>query len=85
MDLAAGVLTFDSFKKRQGGVYRSVPVPPSLLEVLDWYTAFASTKSIEDVAVVPVWSWSRMPGWRAVHDVMMGARLEGTYSSAKRF
>jgi integrase len=27
VDLAAGVLTFESLKKRRTGVYRSVPVP----------------------------------------------------------
>ncbi len=35
IDLAAGVLTFESLKKRRDGVYRSVPVPPALLEALD--------------------------------------------------
>jgi integrase/recombinase XerD len=35
VDLAAGVLTFESLKKRRTGVYRSVPVPPALLDALD--------------------------------------------------
>lgn len=35
VDFAACVITFESLKKRRGGVYRSVPVPPRLLEVLD--------------------------------------------------
>src|SRR4051812_17867943 len=30
VDLAAGVLTFESLKKRRTGIYRSVPVPPAL-------------------------------------------------------
>jgi len=35
VDLAAGVLTFESLKKRRDGVFCSVPVPPALLEALD--------------------------------------------------
>ena len=27
--------------------------------------------------------WSRMTGWRAVHDVMVAARLEGPHASPK--
>jgi len=30
IDLAAGVLVFESLKKRRGGIYRAVPVPPNL-------------------------------------------------------
>src|SRR4051812_5093968 len=35
VDLVAGVLTFESLKKRRTGVYRNVPVPPALLDALD--------------------------------------------------
>jgi integrase len=35
VDLAAGVLVFESLKKRRTGIYRAVPVPPVLLEALD--------------------------------------------------
>ncbi|RYF16724.1 MAG: site-specific integrase, partial [Oxalobacteraceae bacterium] len=32
---------------------------------------------------VRLWLWSRMTGWRAVHDVMVTARLEGPHASPK--
>jgi integrase/recombinase XerD len=35
VDLAAGVLVFESLKKRRTGIYRAVPVPPALLDALD--------------------------------------------------
>ncbi len=35
VDLAAGVLVFESLKKHRSGIYRSVPVPPALLDALD--------------------------------------------------
>jgi integrase len=35
VDLAAGMLVFETLKKRQSGIYRAVPVPPALLDALD--------------------------------------------------
>jgi integrase len=35
VDLAAGVLVFESLKKRRTGIFRSVPVPPALLDTID--------------------------------------------------
>jgi integrase len=35
VDLAADLLLFESLKKRRAGIYRAVPVPPSLLDALD--------------------------------------------------
>jgi integrase/recombinase XerD len=35
VDRAAGVLVFESLKKRRTGIFRSVPVPPALLDTLD--------------------------------------------------
>lgn len=31
-DLAAGLIVFESLKKRPSGVHRAVPAPPALLE-----------------------------------------------------
>ena len=84
VDLAAGVLTFESLKKRRDGVYRSVPVPPSLLEALDMVHGIREQQSSKGRGRgVQLWPWSRMTGWRAVHDVMVAARLEGPHASPK--
>ena len=48
VDLAAGVLTIESLKKRRTGIYRAVPVPPALLGALDMavsYTHLALAKA----------------------------------------
>ena len=84
VDLAAGVLTFESLKKRRDGVYRSVPVPPALLEALDMVHGIREEQSSKGRGRgVQLWPWSRMTGWRAVHDVMVAARLEGPHASPK--
>src|ERR1700712_343605 len=84
VDLAAGVLTFESLKKRRGGVYRSVPVPPALLETLDMVHGIREQQTGKGRGRgVRLWPWSRMTGWRAVHDVMVTTRLEGPHASPK--
>ena len=35
VDLTGQVIVFESLKKRRGGVYHAVPVPPELLDTLD--------------------------------------------------
>ena len=84
VDLAAGVLTFESLKKRRDGVYRSVPVPPVLLEALDMVHGIREQQAGKGRGRgVQLWPWSRMTGWRVVHDVMVTARLEGPHASPK--
>ena len=84
VDLASGVLVFESLKKRRDGIYRSVPVPPALLETLNM------VHGIRELQVqrgkgrgVRLWPWSRMTGWRAVHMVMRSAGLDGVHASPK--
>ena len=84
VDLAAGVLTFESLKKRRDGVYRSVPVPPALLVALDMVHGIREQQIGKGRGRgVQLWPWSRMTGWRAVHDLMAAARLEGPHASPK--
>ena len=84
VDLAAGVLTFESLKKRRDGVHRSVPVPPALLEAIDMVHGVREQQAGKrHSSSVLLWPWSRMTGWRAVHDVMVAARLEGPHASPK--
>jgi integrase/recombinase XerD len=84
IDLAAGVLTFESLKKRRDGVYRSVPIPPALLEALDMVHGIREQQTGKGRGRgVKLWPWSRMTGWRAVHDVMDAAYLEGPHASPK--
>jgi hypothetical protein len=45
VDLAGGLLLFESLKKRRRGIHRAVPVPPSLLDAPTWCTASASCRA----------------------------------------
>jgi integrase len=84
VDLAAGVLTIESLKKRRTGIYRVVPVPPALLETLDMVHGIREAQSRRGKnRSERLWPWSRMTGWRAVHAVMQAAGLDGPHASPK--
>jgi len=84
VDLTAGVVTFESLKKRKTGVFRSVPVPPTLLEALDMVHGVREGQGKRGRGRgVRLWPWSRMTGWRAVHAVMVAAKLDGPHASPK--
>jgi integrase len=84
VDLAAGVLTIESLKKRRSGVFRSVPVPPALLDTLDMVHGIRERQTSRGKGRgARLWPWSRMTGWRAVHAVMAAAGLDGVHASPK--
>lgn len=84
VDLAAGVLTIESLKKRRTGIYRTIPVPPALLDALDMIHGIRELQSSRSKGRgIRLWPWSRMTGWRAVHAVMQAARLDGPHASPK--
>ncbi|MGE4045281.1 MAG: tyrosine-type recombinase/integrase [Acetobacteraceae bacterium] len=84
VDLAAGVLVFESLKKRRSGVYRAVPVTPALLAALDLVHGIREIQATRGKGHnVRLWPWGRMTGWRVVHAAMTAARLDGPYASPK--
>ena len=84
VDLAGGLLLFESLKKRRRGIHRAVPVPPSLLDALDLVHGIRKLQSRRGKGRgVRLWPWSRMTGWRVVHRVMQDAGLAGPHASPK--
>ena len=84
VDLAAGVIVFESLKKRRDGVYRAVPVPPALLDALNLvHGVRKAQKRADNGRKVRLWDWSRMTAWRRVAGVMQAAGVQGVQASPK--
>ena len=83
VDLGADVLVFESLKKRRIGVYRSVPVPSPAGRARHGARRPEQQTRRGRGRGVRLWPWSRMTGWRAVHEVMAAAALEGPHASPK--
>jgi len=68
VDLAAGVIVFESLKKRRKGVFRQVPVPRALLRRLE--IQFDLRRSDWNGRL---WPWSRTTAWKHVKSIMQEA------------
>ena len=77
VDRSAGVLLFESLKKRRRGVYRGVPVPPAFLDTL------ALVHNLSGLGNTRLWDWSRTTAWRRVKEVMEAAEIYGVCASPK--
>ena len=55
-------------KKRRRGVYRTVPVPPELLDALDMVHGIREVRRRGQVQAL-LWPWSRMTGFRRAQGV----------------
>jgi hypothetical protein len=77
IDFEAGQIIFECLKKRGRRVFRAVPVPEKLLNML---------KKWIDKGVLPtgrLWPWSRMTGYRRVREVMQEGGVRGPYATPK--
>lgn len=78
VDLVDGIVVIESLKKRTRGVFRAVPVPPSLLEELT-ALCLASDCSRHDY----LWPWCRTKAWQQVKACMLVAGIAGVRASPK--
>ena len=77
VDTGDGVLVLESLKKRKRGIYRAVPVPPSLLRSL------AEVHRLPRTERERLWPISRATAWRRVCEVMDAAAITGMHATPK--
>jgi hypothetical protein len=65
---------FESLKKRRTGVFRAVPVPPELLDMLDLVHGIRVAQR-RGAASALLWPWSRVTAWRRVQEVIAAAGI----------
>ena len=84
VDLRASRLTFETLKKRKRGVYRTVPVPPDIMTMLDLVHNLRRAQGRKDGGrALRLWSWSPVTAWRHVKAVMHAAGIRGGQASPK--
>ena len=81
VDLEESALTFESLKKRKPGVFRSVPVPQSLIDMLDLVHGLRERSPQQQQK--RLWSWSRMTAYRKIKAVMLAAGIDGIRATPK--
>ena len=84
VDMVAGVLTFESLKKRRRGIYRAVPVPPALLDALDMVHGVREAQGRPGGGQgVKLWEFGRTTAWRRINEAMNRAGINGAHANPK--
>ena len=86
IDFDAGAIVFESLKKRKRGVYRAVPVPPVVLEMLAMVHGLKDRKkkpTRKDSSPAPLWEFGRTTAWKKVLAVMKAAGVKGPQATPK--
>ncbi len=79
-DAAAGTIVFETLKKRKSGVYRAVPVPPALLEMLDLAHGLKDKRMKRKE---PLWNFGRTTARKKVVALMKQANIKGPHATPK--
>lgn len=83
IDISSGVIVFESLKKRKKGVFRAVPIPPSLIDALDLVHNIREKKRTK-AKNQAIWTFSRSSAWRYVKEVMDKAEIgQGAWATPK--
>jgi integrase/recombinase XerD len=79
IDAGAGLIVFETLKKRRSGVHRAVPVSEALIDRL------VEAHGLREVgaAEMRLWPWCRMTGYRRVLEIMAAAGLSGLHATPK--
>jgi integrase/recombinase XerD len=75
IDLADGVIIFETLKRRRRGVFRAVPVPSDLLNQLDAVHQVRDAQNDPARRIKPLWDWGRTTAWKHVKFVMLAAKV----------
>ena len=63
-------ISFETLKRRERGIIRTVPVPGELLEFLEATLRYRNAQCDPTEADRRLWSWSRTTAWKRVRTVM---------------
>ena len=85
-DFSDKTIIFETLKKRQSRVFRAVPVPPKLLELMDMaYNLNDPKRRLKtELSERRIWPWSRMKAWYVVKEVMdLAGIIDGPHKCPK--
>ncbi len=75
IDIQSELVIFETLKKRRKGIYRAVPVPTTYIDIMQ------SAHNLQKSDLI--WDFSRVTGWRLVHQVMQNAGVIGPHATPR--
>ncbi|MDE2267136.1 MAG: site-specific integrase [Alphaproteobacteria bacterium] len=85
IDLAGDFITFECLKRRQRGVFRPVPVPHSLILLLEDTHGLSAIQADRLLRQCRLWPWCRTTAWSRVKAVCKAAGVPENVGTARAF
>ena len=85
IDFANGAIVFECLKRRQKGVYRSVPVPVELIALLERTHEVSIRRADPALRCVRLWPWGRTTAWKRVKEICAAANTPEAVAMPKAF
>lgn len=82
IDLNSRLVVVESLKKRRKGVFRTIPLSPSLVDLLDQLYDIKH-ESCDAPRGARLWPWTRLTGYRRIRKVMASAGLSGLHATPR--
>lgn len=83
IDYSDSLIVIECLKKRRRGVYRSVPVPQEMLQLLDKVHMVRKAQLKPSLAQERIWQWCRTTAWAHVKHAMLTAEIIGAHGTPK--
>ncbi len=83
IDIAEQTILIECLKKRKRGIYRTVPVPQSLLTLMNDVHRFCRDRQKIRADRQKIWPWCRTTAWKHVKKTMAAANIDGLHASPK--
>jgi integrase len=85
IDVANSSLIFECLKRRRKGIFRAVPVPHELIDLLDKVHGVIGAKTDQARADLRIWPWCRTTAWMRVKEVCGAAGIPPSVAMPKAF
>lgn len=85
IDCAEKTVVFECLKRRRRGIYRSVPVPCELIDLLEHTHRISRARADTELNAQRLWPWSRTTAWMRVKEVCQAAGIPSEVAMPKAF
>ena len=85
IDTASGTIIFECLKRRRRGIFRAVPVPGSLIELLEDVHRISARRADSILCKHRLWPWCRTTAWSRVKEVCAKAGVPEYIAMPKSF
>lgn len=83
--VAEDLIVIECLKRRQRGIYRAVPVPHEVIDLLEETHGISALRADPSLDGERLWPWCRTTAWKRIKEVCLAAQVPAVVSKPKSF